>query len=361
MTGIPLDDSNSKSSNGSTNQPHQTITRWAWDLDKVTIEFDPSRPYGTFTIKGRCTRCWGGLIISGAKDGNIPSSIECRVCGERLTGVAACDEYGRMQEYTAAIVASLQYRCPTTCKYPDNATFVFKTFPYVERQTEEEFCQQVNTAPSGNYGENPLTRQSFPAGSVGLLALQAQCLMSAVDELPWSLSVVPSPTLNNLKDPQGQKRELFRRLGCTLGIAMNAAFVCELAMKSICLTACNVAQKTHDLLALFGDLPEISRNRIEQDYPGIEVVIRESRHIFGKWRYFEVNVGEKRSAAMIETARAFDLARAARVLLDETKIMGVDYSIRATATQSEESQIHGKKHVHVKTKLDISGSEAPPR
>ena len=361
MAGVPLDDSDSKSSNQSTNQRHQTITRWAQDLDKVTIEFDPSRPDGTFSIKGRCIRCWGGLIMSGAEDGHVPSSIECRVCGECLTGLAARDEYGRMQEHTAAIVASLQYGFATTCKYPDNATFVFKVFPYVERRTEEEFRQQVDTAPIGDCGDNPLTRRSFPAGSVGFLALQAQCLMSVVDELPWSLSVVPSPTLNTLEDPQGQKRELFRRLGCTLGIAMNAAFVCELAMKAICLTSCNITRKTHDLLALFEDLPEPSRNRVKHDYPGIEAVIRDSRHIFGKWRYFEVNVGEKRSRAMIETTRAFDLARAARVLLDETKIMGVDYSIRATATESEEDQIHSKKHVHVKTKLDISGSEAPPR
>ena len=361
MTPVPPDGSDSKSSNGSTDEPRLTITRWSQDLDKVTIEIDPSRPDGIFTMKGRCTRCWGGLTMSGDADGHIPSSIDCRVCGKRLTGAAARDEYGRMQEQTGAIVSLIQYRFQTTSKYPDNATFVFKVFPYVERQTDKEFRQRVDTIPSGDYGENPLTRRSFPAGSVGFLALQAQCLMSAVNELPWSLSVVPSPTLNNLEDPQGQKRELFRRLGCTLGIAMNAAFICELAMKAICITSCNVARKTHDLLELFGDLPEASRNRVEQDFSGIESVIEDSRHVFGDWRYFEVNVGEKRSKAMVKTTRAFDLAKAARVLLDETEIMGVAYSIKATATQNEESKSHDKKHAHVKTNLDISGSEAPPR
>ena len=361
MTPVPPEGSGSTSSNGSTDEPRSTITRWSQDLDKVTIEFDSSRPDGTFTVKGRCTRCWGGLTMSGDADEHIPSSIVCRVCGKHFTGAEARDEYGRMQEQNVTIVSLIQYGSQTTSKYPGNATFVFKVFPYVERQTEKEFRRRVNTIPSGDYGKNPLTRRSFPAGSVGFLALQAQCLMSAVNELPWSLSVIPSPTLDNLEDPQGQKRELFRRLGCTLGIAMNAAFVCELAMKAICLTSCNVARKTHDLLELFGDLPEASRNRIKQDFPGIESVIEDSRHVFGDWRYFEVNVGEKRSKAMIETTRAFDLAKAARVLLDETEIMGVAYSIKATATQNEESKSHDKKHVHVKTNLDISGSEAPPR
>ena len=284
MTPVPPEGSDSTSSNGSTDEPRSTITRWSQDLDKVTIEFDSSRPDGTFTVKGRCTCCWGGLTMSSDADEHIPSSIVCRVCGKHFTGAEARDEYGRMQEQNVTIVSLMQYGFQTTRKYPGNATFVFKVFPYVERQTEKEFRRRVNTIPSGDYGKNPLTRRSFPAGSVGFLALQAQCLMSAVNELPWSLSVIPSPTLDNLEDPQGQKRELFRRLGCTLGIAMNAAFVCELAMKAICLTSCNVARKTHDLLELFGDLPEASRNRMEQDFPGIERVIEDSRHVFGDWR-----------------------------------------------------------------------------
>ena len=288
MTPMPPHGSDSNSSNGSRNQPPLTITRWAQDLDSLTIEFDPSRPYGTFIVKGRCTRCWGGLIMSGGEDRTIPSSIECCVCGECHTGVAARDEYERMHKHISAIVASLQYGFPAPRKYPDNSTFVFKTFPYVERQIEEEFRQRVNSVPSGDYGRDPLTRQSFPAGSVGFLALQAECLMSAVNELPWSLSVVPSSSLNNVEDPEGQEREFVRRLGCTLGIAMNAAFVCELAMKAICLTSCNIARKTHDLLELFEDLPDISRSRIEQDFPGIRAIIEDSRHIFGNWRYFEV-------------------------------------------------------------------------
>ena len=299
--------------------------------------------------------------MSGDADENIPSSIACRVCRKHFTGAEARAEYGRMEGQNLTIVSLIQYGLQTISKYPDNATFVFKVFPYVERQTKKEFRQRVATTPSVEYGKNPLTRKLFPAGSVGFLALQAQCLMSAVNELPWSLSVIPSPMRDDLEDPQGQKRELYRRLGCTLGIAMNAAFVCELAMKAICLTSCNVARKTHDLLKLFGDLPEACRNRVEQDFPGIESVIEDSRHVFGDWRYFEVNMGEKRSKVMIETARAFDLAKAARVLLDETEIMGVGYSIKATATQNEESKAHGKKHVHVKTNLDISVSEAPPQ
>ena len=59
MTPVPPEGSDSTSSNGSTDEPRSTITRWSQDLNEVTIEFDSSRPDGTFTVKGRCTRCWG--------------------------------------------------------------------------------------------------------------------------------------------------------------------------------------------------------------------------------------------------------------------------------------------------------------
>ena len=144
-------------------------------------------------------------------------------------------------------------------------------------------------------------------------------------------------------------------------IAMNAAFACELVMKAICLTWFYGARKTHDLAMLFMDLPDDSKGRLEQDFPELRTTMENSRHTFGKWRYFEVNVGDSRIKPMVDTLRAFDLAKAARVFLDEAQIMGIQYSMKITATQNNTMEPDGREFVHVKTNMNITGFEAPPR
>ena len=59
-----------------------------------------------------------------------------------------------------------------------------------------------------------------------------------------------------------------KRLGSTMTIAMMSAFACELAMKAIRLTRMDEAQKIHDLWLLYSDLPEDSRARMEEGFPG---------------------------------------------------------------------------------------------
>ena len=56
-------------------------------------------------------------------------------------------------------------------------------------------------------------------------------------------------------DPQFQERRLVRKMGRTLTAAMISAFACELAMKAIALTAKDEAAKSHDLDALYAELP----------------------------------------------------------------------------------------------------------
>ena len=110
-----------------------------------------------------------------------------------------------------------------------------------DRKTEEQFMRRIsaNAAKGGKAGW--LTRKDFPPGS-------------------------------------------------TMTRALMSAFACELAMKAIRLTRLDEARKQHDLLALYRDLPEDSRTRMEMDYPGIEAILQKARHTFGKWRYFETKI-----------------------------------------------------------------------
>ena len=123
-----------------------------------------------------------------------------------------------------------------------------------------------------------------------------------------------------------------------MSITMNSAFSCELSMKAICLTRTDRARMNHDLWSLYRDLPEDSRTRLEKDFPEVGSVLKEARHTFGKWRYFEVNVGGRGMKAMIDTERASALAKAARVLLDEAELMGLGYSVNVKATQERTTE-----------------------
>lgn len=154
--------------------------------------------------------------------------------------------------------------------------------------------------------------------------------------------------------------ERMKRLGSTMTIAMMSAFACELAMKAIRLTLMDEARKSHDLWTLYSDLPSNSKVRIEEDFPEIKSVLENARHTFDKWRNFEANVGGRGMSAMIDTDRAFALAKAARVLFDEAEMMGLGYSVTVEATQ-QVTKIDGGEHMHGKHNLAAKGTELPPR
>ena len=80
-------------------------------------------------------------------------------------------------------------------------------------------------------------------------------------------------------------------------------------MKAICLTCNDEAIKTHDLLDLFRDLPEESRERIKADFPEIEQLMVRARQVFGAWRYFERDVGETGLLALINVERAHAMGK----------------------------------------------------
>ncbi len=181
-----------------------------------------------------------------------------------------------------------------------------------------------------------------------------------VDTHDDSSATVHIPTEQLSEHSKTSEKELMKRLGSIMTIALMSAFACELAMKAICLTRRYKARKSHDLWQLYRHLPEDSRTRIEEDFPEVGSVMEDARHTFGEWRYFEVDVGGHGISAMIDTDRAFSLAKAARVLLDEAELMGLGYSVHIDATQRIAETGDGR-HMHVRHKLHTTAKEAPPR
>ena len=350
---------------------------WSLDFDNRWHDMKSIGKYtlgeeGRFRLKGRCRRCWGGLIGKGATE-DLPTAIRCRVCGILLEGDEAREEYRRMSGQDASNTFQMTFGFPP--KYRDDARFVSKIFPQIDRQTAEEFHERTSAKAQKGLREGWLTRREFPGGSAGFLFLQARALMSGVERLPRELSVVrfwdfdmhddgsatvyvPKKELS--EDPKASENELMKRLGSTMTIAMMAAFACELSMKAIRLTRMDEARKSHDLWQLYRDLPEDSRARLEADFPEVGSLLKKAHHTFGKWRYFEANVGGQGMSAMIDTDRAFALAKAARVLLDEAELMGLGYSVDIDATRNV-TTTGDRRHMHVIHKMHTTAREAPPR
>ena len=354
---------------------------WNWDLDEqwdqitsIKVGDQVYRPSeeGRVRFKGRCKRCWGGLIAK--VDGNHPpEAIRCRVCGLLLEGDAAKDEFQRMSAEERS--TTFHMALGQVPKYSDNGTFVQKVFPHIDRQSETEFHQRVMAAASKGTRDGRLTRSGFPAGSAGMLFLQARALMSGVERLPREMSVARfsdfdinddgSATVYLSKEELSEhtktsEYELMKRLGSTMTIAMMSAFACELAMKAIRFTRMDEARKSHDLWKLYRALPQDSKERIEADFGGIVEVLKKARYTFDKWRYFEVNVSGHGISAMIDTERAFALAKAARVILDEAEMVGLGYSVNVDATQRV-TKTGNQRDVHIEQHLNVKGTEAPPK
>ena len=277
-----------------------------------------------------------------------------------------------MSDQDASNTSQMAFGFPP--KHRDVARFVSKIFPHMDRQSAEEFHERTSAEAQKGPREGWLTRSQFPGGSAGFLFLQARALMSGVERLPRELSVARFwdvdvhdgsatmyvPTKELSKDTKTNENELMERLGSTMTIAMMSAFACELAMKAIRLTRMDQARKSHDLWRLYRDLPEDSGTRIEEDFPEVGSVLKKARHTFDKWRYFEANVGGRGISAMIDTDRAFVLAKAARVLLDEAELMGLGYSVDLDATRRV-TRTGERQNVHVIHRMHTTAREAPPR
>ena len=98
---------------------------------------------------------------------------------------------------------------------------------------------------------------------------------------------------------------------------------------------------------------------MEEDFPEIGAVLKGARYTFDKWRYFEANVGGRGISAMIDTDRAFVLAKAARVLLDEAELMGLGYSVDIDVTRKVTTTGH-RHHTSIIHDMHTVAREAPP-
>ena len=309
-------------------------------------------------IKGRCTACWGGLVLRGEEENGVVSGIECCVCKKKLVGEDAANAYHRVLEEATNNVWKMSLGFPPT---RENSPFVGKLFPHLPRQTEDDIRERIASKVEQRNPGEWLTRRDFPLGAAAYLYLQARLFVAAISDMYASSdeAVVRFRKAKRSNDPRHDVHDLNRRLGSTMARGMMSAFACELAMKAVSLTVNDAARKTHDLLCLYDHLPESSRQRLEFDYPDIQKVMRKGKHTFGEWRYFQS--GTKNALkAIIDSDLEQSLGKAARVFLDEAETVGlrggVDMKARRDVTD------HGDtKKAHYKYRATIKGAENPPK
>ena len=341
------------------NEPATTFVVWAQDFE---FTLSPSGPQASreaeVKMKGRCTACWGGLVLRGKGENGVVISITCRVCNERLTGEAADDEYRQMLEKAREDIGRMSSGFPAT---RGDSPFVGKLFPHLPRQSEEEVRERIASEIEPSDPSKWLTRRNFPLGTAAYLYLQARLQVAAVTDMYASPdeAVVRFRTAKPIDDPRQNERDLYRRLGSTMTRGMMSAFACELLMKAVSLTVNNKSRKTHDLLYLYDHLPDASRQRLEFDFPDIANVMEEGRQRFGKWRYFES--GKKEAlTAVIDTSLEQSLGKAARVFLDEAEMVGLRGGVYMKARRDVTD--HGEtKKAHYRFNATMKGAENPPK
>lgn len=290
--------------------------------------------------------CWGAVEGLRHRDG-LWSRIECRLCAQKVEGKDAQLEAARMHLESESNMP--QARSGRASRYDKSARFVLKLLPVmdsdVERVTERI---AANTAAGPKPGR--LGRGDFPPGTPGYLFAQASAFLSALNKLPREVAALSlddmqfgipehvrvqapmtgAPWKISTEIPATHHRppdaELTGRMGTAMVAGMIGAFACEVALKALLLTRLDEAEKTHDLSRLYEALPEDCRERLEGDFPQIESELEKNRHAFGEWRYFEQSSGNA-FAALIDTDRVGGLGKAARVLLDECTVAGLQYDI----------------------------------
>ena len=298
-------------------------------------------------IKGRCTDCWGRL--TGRLDGDSKwTSIECQLCGRSIEGEEAGREMERMCHEKDDNLPKVRRGLPAN--YRKDAKFVLKILPDMDRD-KAYFDKRVAAKMAAGRKKNWLSRHDFPKGEAGYLYLQASAFMAGIESLPREMSVIrysdydfQKPHISDVavaddlsemrvsvktvgKSRQLSDQERMERMGLLMMAGMTVAFACELTLKAILITRLDEARKTHDLLELYRDLPEDSKARLKADFAEIEDELEKGRHTFGRWRYFETNVGEEGMQAMANIERAFAMAKAARVIIDEGETSGLAYEV----------------------------------
>jgi len=352
-------------------------------------------------IEGRCSGCWGptaGLIDAGPRW----IRLECRLCGRHVLGEDAAREVERMEREAEANLAKV--RVGRAAVYREDARFVLKIVPDMDRD-RDRFERRVTAALAAGPKKNHLGRRDLlaPRGLrsghrdddaeyavAGFLYGQASALVSGLSALPDEISAI------DLQDFDFEKREItsveapspgelrfsgtvpyrrpteevvMTRMGTAWITGMSAAFACEVGMKAILVTRLDEMEKTHDLWKLYGSLPDDSRARLEGDFPGIVDGLKENRHTFGRWRYFEGEALTHAMQGLVNEDRVRGLGKAARVIVDECVVAGLhhdhnvryEYDIQTTGLFNEDIRpvvTCGPSH-SIAVEGSFGGSEAP--
>ena len=329
-------------------------------------------------IAGRCTDCWGSAV--GRMDGNGRwIRIECRVCGRRVDAGDAEREAKRM-----TLEAERNFprvRVGRGAVYHENARFVLKMLPDMDRN-KVEFEKRVDDAKRRTQPKpKRLTRCDFPEGTPGYLYLQACALVSGLGALPREMSAIslsdfdfenPRSISGLMVDATGRVQmstqvprkpsstgRMVERMGTAIIAGFAAALACEVGMKAILMTRLDEAKRSHDLLELYESLPQDCRERLQADFAGIADILSKYRHAFGAWRYFSQSAGQDATLALVDMDRIRGLGRAARVIVDEGVVAGLQYDIdlryhvdlQATAAPDDVS-------TSTKVEMEIGGRES---
>lgn len=345
---------------------------WGQDLDAMSVAWPRGDRYSRhLTSKGRCKRCWGALTARGDSERGC-SAIRCRVCGAEVRGSAAGEEWERMEAERALNLLRMDHG---TIPSESAGDFTFKVFPDVGRLSTAEVESRIAERQRRDKREW-ITRDEFLVGSAGWLVFQATTLLAGIDhEALWDVEslagftefetgedgplFVPDGPGWDADGSQSKESRVQRWMGLIMTATLHSAFACELVLKAILLTCRDEAKKTHDLIKLLKALPANSRSRVLADYPEMASLLDRQRLTFGAWRYFDRNVGSGGIQALIDTAAARDLGRAARVLLDEAEVVGLRAGFEFEGTRNLEETGSGRLH-REHFSITLTSGESPP-
>ena len=302
-------------------------------------------------VAGRCADCWGPLAGMVGRDRNIVR-LECRLCGRGIGEDGAEREVERMRREADRNLP--QARVGRAAVYRSDARFVLKLLPDMDRDPLW-FKQRITASLARKPKPKHVGRRDFQSrdadtafGAAGYLYGQARALVFGLSNFPRNLSVIglsdfdlekAEPSVEVVQEEKSvsirvsstvpYKRpstETARaRKGAALIAGMTGAFACEVGMKAILITRLDEARKTHDLQQLYESLPDDSRARLEGDFWRIGDVLKEYRHSFGRWRYFQGDALTHAATGLVNTERVHELGKAARVILDECVLLGLQF------------------------------------
>ena len=207
-------------------------------------------PARTVDLRGRCADCWGSIAGTKEPTGDW-DRIECLVCGRSVSGEDASREADAMRREADGNMVAIRVGRPAN--YRADARFVLKLLPDMDGD-KANVDQRIQASLKEGPKHRRLTRHEIPPGTAGYLYAQAKALLAGVDGSPGDATphVTDSIPIVHRKP---SSRELMERMGTALVAGMAGAFACEVAMKAILVTRLDEAAKTHDLLALYRELP----------------------------------------------------------------------------------------------------------